>query len=125
MTWEEFTARVRTFQRGFMGAPKEVRPGRGVFHENPTSCICDNPDAKTTIVSVQKSPGKVSSPVKTDVGLVSDDANMADDLEWSDPEDDEDIKNQQGNTVYNETSLEVEDYGLLSEEPELDDLLSD
>lgn len=123
MTWEEFASRVRTFQRGFMGAPKEVRPGRGVFHENPASCICENSDAITNKASVLKGSSKGSPPSKKDVGLVSDDQNMNDDLEWSDPEDEEDIRSQQGNNVYNETSLEYD--SSLSEEPELDELLSD
>ena len=28
-----------------MGEPNEIKPGRGVFHENPTSCICENSSA--------------------------------------------------------------------------------
>ncbi|KAE8704233.1 hypothetical protein F3Y22_tig00110458pilonHSYRG00292 [Hibiscus syriacus] len=46
MTWEAFASCVRTFQRGFMGEPKEVRPGRGEFHENPTACICEDSEAR-------------------------------------------------------------------------------
>ncbi|XVF68041.1 hypothetical protein PTKIN_Ptkin10aG0171200 [Pterospermum kingtungense] len=50
MTWEEFASKVRTYQIGFMGEPKEVKPGRGEFHENPDSCICqakgDNNNSK-------------------------------------------------------------------------------
>lgn len=42
MTWEEFASRIRTFQVGFVGEPNELRPGSGEFHENPTSCICQN-----------------------------------------------------------------------------------
>lgn len=103
-----------------MGAPKEVRPGRGVFHENPASCICENSDAITNKASVLKGSNKGSPPIKKDVGIVSDDQNMNDDLEWSDPEDEEDIRSQQGNNMYNETSLEYD-----SLEPELDELLSD
>ncbi|PIN10500.1 hypothetical protein CDL12_16922 [Handroanthus impetiginosus] len=45
MAWEEFSSQVRTCQIGFMGEPYEVKPGRGVFHENPFSCICKNSDA--------------------------------------------------------------------------------
>ncbi|KAI3757321.1 hypothetical protein L6452_04856 [Arctium lappa] len=41
ITWEEFSSRVEAHQIGFMGEPNEVRPGRGEFHENPTSCICE------------------------------------------------------------------------------------
>ncbi|KAK7258297.1 hypothetical protein RIF29_23870 [Crotalaria pallida] len=42
MTWEEFGSRVRTFQVGFMGEPNELRADSGEFHENPSSCICQN-----------------------------------------------------------------------------------
>ncbi|TYI33917.1 hypothetical protein ES332_A04G167900v1 [Gossypium tomentosum] len=40
MTWEEFSSRVRTYQIGFMGEPNEMKPGKGEFHENPDSCLC-------------------------------------------------------------------------------------
>lgn len=46
MTWEEFASKVRAYQIGFMGEPKEVKPGRGEFHENPDSCICQQQQAK-------------------------------------------------------------------------------
>ncbi|CAA0812481.1 O-fucosyltransferase family protein [Striga hermonthica] len=123
MTWDEFSSRVRTFQRGFMGGPKEVRPGRGAFHENPAACICENSEAEKKIDSVLKEPGKGSIPMKRYVDLAIEDQNMNDELELSDPEEDGDVTNQQGNTLYNETSTEYDD--LSSEEPELDELLSD
>ncbi|URD87202.1 GDP-fucose protein O-fucosyltransferase [Musa troglodytarum] len=44
MEWEMFSRKVKLVQRGFMGEPDEVRPGRGDFHEFPSSCICQNPD---------------------------------------------------------------------------------
>ncbi|CAL0307292.1 unnamed protein product [Lupinus luteus] len=47
MTWEEFGSGVRSFQVGFMGEPNELRPGSGEFHENPSSCICQNSELKT------------------------------------------------------------------------------
>ncbi|BAT80449.1 hypothetical protein LR48_Vigan738s000800 [Vigna angularis] len=47
MTWEEFASRVRTFQIGFMGEPNELRPGSGEFHENPSSCICQNSSSES------------------------------------------------------------------------------
>lgn len=46
MTWEEFASRVRTHQIGFMGEPKEMKPGRGDFHENPSPCICESSENK-------------------------------------------------------------------------------
>ncbi|KAG8378071.1 hypothetical protein BUALT_Bualt08G0099900 [Buddleja alternifolia] len=117
MTWEEFASRIRTFQKGFMGEPKEVRPGRGVFHENPASCICEDSEAKRKMDSVPQEPGKI----KRDADVAFEDQNTNDDLEWS--EDEDDLTSQQGNTLYNETSSEYDN--LSSEEPELDDLLSD
>ncbi|KAJ3680602.1 hypothetical protein LUZ60_016880 [Juncus effusus] len=37
-----FSAKVRAVQRVFWGEPSEMRPGRGDFHEFPSSCICKN-----------------------------------------------------------------------------------
>ncbi|KAL9387561.1 hypothetical protein Peur_020685 [Populus x canadensis] len=42
MDWDTFAKKVKASQRGFMGEPDEVRPGRGDFHEYP-SCICEKP----------------------------------------------------------------------------------
>ncbi|CAA0831150.1 O-fucosyltransferase family protein [Striga hermonthica] len=122
MTWDEFSSRVRTFQRGFMGNPKEVRPGRGAFHENPAACICEKSETEMKMDSISKETGQGSVPMRRDVDLAAEDQNMNDDLDWSDP-DEEDDTSQQGNTLYNETSLEYEN--LSSDEPELDELLSD
>ncbi|MBA0823895.1 hypothetical protein Goarm_020589, partial [Gossypium armourianum] len=47
MTWDEFASKVRTYQIGFMGEPKEVKPAKGEFHENPDSCICQANGLKT------------------------------------------------------------------------------
>jgi len=49
MTWEEFASRVRTFQVGFIGEPNELRPGSGEFHENPSSCICQNSTSESGV----------------------------------------------------------------------------
>ncbi|QCD91550.1 O-fucosyltransferase 29-like [Vigna unguiculata] len=43
MDWDTFARRVKSCQRGFMGEPDEMRPGRGEFHEFPSSCICKRP----------------------------------------------------------------------------------
>ncbi|KAL3641085.1 O-fucosyltransferase 16 [Castilleja foliolosa] len=113
MTWDEFSTGVRKYQRGFMGDPKEVRPGRGAFHENPSSCICEKPELKTKIP-----PSKISK----DVDVAVEDQNTTDDLEWSDRDEEDDPTSQLGNASYNETSL---DDTLSSDDPELDELLSD
>ncbi|KFK44171.1 hypothetical protein AALP_AA1G223800 [Arabis alpina] len=54
-TWEEFASTVRTFQRGFMGEPREVRAHKGQFLENPSKCICeDTAKAKAANVDLRK-----------------------------------------------------------------------
>lgn len=45
MDWETFARKVKSCQRGFMGEPDEMKPGRGEFHEYPYSCICERPMA--------------------------------------------------------------------------------
>lgn len=60
LTWDEFASKVRTFQKGFMGEPKEIRSGRGEFHENPSTCICEDTQPK---VSNDKGEGSSMSSV--------------------------------------------------------------
>ncbi|KAL6556274.1 hypothetical protein OROGR_005562 [Orobanche gracilis] len=43
MEWSTFSRKVKSCQRGFMGEPEEMRPGRGEFHEYPSACICQKP----------------------------------------------------------------------------------
>lgn len=43
MDWDTFSMKVKACQRGFMGEPDEMRPGRGEFHEYPFSCVCEKP----------------------------------------------------------------------------------
>lgn len=43
MDWSSFSRKVKLCQRGFMGEPEEMRPGRGEFHEYPSTCICQKP----------------------------------------------------------------------------------
>ncbi|KAF3324887.1 GDP-fucose protein O-fucosyltransferase [Carex littledalei] len=62
MTWDMFASKVRTFQKGFMGEPKEIRPGRGEFHENPAACICEKSDKDTRFdssISQDGNKGKI------------------------------------------------------------------
>ncbi|KAL3514855.1 hypothetical protein ACH5RR_027572 [Cinchona calisaya] len=122
MTWEEFASKVRTFQRGFIGEPKEVRPGRGEFHENPASCICED-EAKAKMESYPRKFGKEHAVKKENVDTVADDENVDDELELSDQDDDEDLNDLHTKMLANGTSLDYEPS--LLEEPELDELLSD
>lgn len=43
MDWDAFATKVKSCQRGFMGEPDEMKPGRGEFHEYPAACICRQP----------------------------------------------------------------------------------
>ncbi|CAL0313748.1 unnamed protein product [Lupinus luteus] len=43
MDWDTFARKVKACQRGFMGEPDEMKPGRGEFHEYPSSCVCEKP----------------------------------------------------------------------------------
>ncbi|KAK2409818.1 O-fucosyltransferase family protein [Trifolium repens] len=43
MDWDTFSRKVKACQRGFMGEPDEMKPGRGEFHEYPNGCICEKP----------------------------------------------------------------------------------
>ncbi|KAG9141753.1 hypothetical protein Leryth_018128 [Lithospermum erythrorhizon] len=57
MTWGEFSSHIKTHQMGFMGEANEMKPGKGVFHENPEACICE--------ASASKAEGK--SPTQRNV----------------------------------------------------------
>lgn len=120
MTWEEFASRVRTFQRGFIGEPNEVRPGRGEFHENPSSCICEDSDAKAKRDSGPRKYGKGYNPTRKDV--VIDDQNV-DEPEWPDTDDGEDQKDPLERGLFNGTGSDYD--GVTSDDPELEELLSD
>jgi len=41
MDWDIFTRKVKSAQRGFMGEPDEMRPGKADFQEFPAACICE------------------------------------------------------------------------------------
>ncbi|MCD9639783.1 O-fucosyltransferase 16 [Datura stramonium] len=47
LSHKEFEYRVNKYQKGFMGEPKEIGPSWGVFHENPSSCICEKANNST------------------------------------------------------------------------------
>ncbi|MCO5575657.1 hypothetical protein L7F22_029461 [Adiantum nelumboides] len=43
MTWEAFRVKVKKYQKGFLGEPMDMRPGRGQFFENPSACTWKRP----------------------------------------------------------------------------------
>uniref|UniRef100_A0A2P2JMI4 O-fucosyltransferase family protein n=3 Tax=Rhizophora mucronata TaxID=61149 RepID=A0A2P2JMI4_RHIMU len=121
MTWEAFASKVRTFQRGFMGDPKEVRPGRGEFHENPHTCICEYSEAEAKKDLGIRKYGKGYSATGEDVAM--DDQNVDNELEMPDPDNDGDQDVPEGNGLFNGTVFDYD--GISSEETDLDEILSD
>ncbi|KAH1109355.1 hypothetical protein AAZX31_04G017600 [Glycine max] len=121
-TWEAFASSVRTFQKGFMGEPKEVRPGRGGFHENPSSCICeDSAAAKVDKNSQSRKYGKDNTTKKN---VANDELDVDNVSEWPDMDDDDDDQNDLAEKgTFNET---ISDYDALNfEDPELEEIISD
>ncbi|KAK4354780.1 hypothetical protein RND71_026974 [Anisodus tanguticus] len=139
MTSEEFASRVRAVQRGFMGEPKEVRPGRGEFHENPSSCICEDSEAEKKMDWGRRKIGKGNvakkkdgDDMKKDIEAVVHDENVDYEPEMADPEDEDDEDSPLGEVSLGSSRVEALsngtsiDYDLfMSEETELDELLSD
>ncbi|XP_075674521.1 O-fucosyltransferase 16-like [Castanea sativa] len=131
MTWEEFASNVRTFQIGFMGEPNEVKPGRGEFHENPVSCICEKSGKKAEVVLIpqnethnRNTSGKEDNTNK-DTGDVTDEQSMEDELEWSDMDYVENVNRLQGKGFPNGTESDP-NISLKPELPELaEELFSD
>ncbi|XP_051189429.1 O-fucosyltransferase 6 [Lolium perenne] len=52
MSWDKFSSQMRILQKGFMGDPLEVMPGRGEFHANPAACICGKTDQNSVVKSI-------------------------------------------------------------------------
>ncbi|KAL2928347.1 O-fucosyltransferase 16 [Bienertia sinuspersici] len=126
ITWEELALGIRTHQVGFMGEPNEIKLKRGEFHENPSSCICENtlPNVKDSNLQDNQS-GKEYSTIGYDTGeIMNDYQNYEDEQELADTED-----------VDNEHTLTERDFPrgsnknpgviLSSDQPELDEFLSE
>lgn len=58
MDWDTFSKKVKASQRGFMGEPDEMRPGRGEFHEYPASCICQKGRAGAVDTNNEEDKGR-------------------------------------------------------------------
>ncbi|XP_057435141.1 O-fucosyltransferase 16-like isoform X2 [Lotus japonicus] len=115
MTWEVFASGIRTFQKGFVGEPKEVRPGRGGFHENPHTCICEDSGAKVDKNSGPRKFGKDSIPQKN---VANEEVDVEDD-----DDDDNDMNEIPEKDMFNETTSDYETLNF--EDPELEEIVSD
>lgn len=128
--WEEFASRVRTHQIGFMGEPNEVRPGRGEFHENPSSCICEKPEAKDR--ALIDAPRRIDDSSEDDKEKNVGKMSTYDEMEEQKPEDEqdgpdmdymEDGNESQGKRLPNGSDSETN--LLKTEQPELEEMFSD
>ncbi|WCJ44691.1 O-fucosyltransferase family protein [Euphorbia peplus] len=120
MTWEAFASKVRSFQRGFMGEPKEARPGRGEFHENPYTCICEDPEGKVNKNAETRKLGKGFN--ATGEHGTNNDFNVDDDLDMPDPDYDGD-STPQGVDPLESNGLDYD--GFNTDEPEIEEIVSD
>ncbi|MCL7029754.1 hypothetical protein MKW94_030817 [Papaver nudicaule] len=126
MSWDAFASKVHSYQRGFMGEPNEVRPGRGEFHENPSTCICENSEAKLNKDTRYQSQSRISK------GNESKDTGESNDDQYNDGEPlwpDTDYWDNQNEPLEKDvTNIINSDYDELQkneEQPELEELLSD
>ncbi|GJR62024.1 GDP-fucose protein O-fucosyltransferase [Tanacetum coccineum] len=98
---------------------KRVRPGRGKFHENPATCICEDTEAKSRSETLPRKFGKAN----IDLDEVVTDQDIENEPEASDQDEDDDLMGPQFLQSVNETN--VDDDPSISELPELEELLSD
>lgn len=102
MTWNAFTSKLRRVQKGFMGEPSEVRPGRGQFFENPAACICQNLTGKEKLKELQQQG------TKKPYEAVQGEEQGADLNHYPEPEEDSDQEDTDSNP---DDEMEKEEYG--------------
>ncbi|KAK8606170.1 hypothetical protein V6N13_102925 [Hibiscus sabdariffa] len=86
LTWAEFASQVRASQIGFMGAPKEVKPSRGEFHENPHSCICEVEGTETTKKQTPEDLHESESNISDVTEGTDEQETTEDDPDWTEVE---------------------------------------
>lgn len=131
MSWDAFSSKVHMFQKGFMGEPKELRPGRGEFHENPSMCICEKTDSKALTKSNPRSEQRSSN--GTEGGKAISEPTVPDhtdeELEVSGAEEDDTPVEKEDDTLVEKEEIvdtEAEDDALVRpDDPELEEVLSD
>ena len=138
MSWDSFSSRVRMVQKGFMGEPKELRPGRGEFHENPSTCICEKTVSKTVAKSNSQSEQVLSNDTErgiaiqteqvssndTEMGIATSEPTVPDhtDEEAGESEADDDAPGEKEEIIDPEADDDVQ---FRLEDPELEGILSD
>jgi len=123
MSWDAFSAQMRIIQKGYMGDPMEITPGRVEFHANPAACICE----KTSGNSVAKSIPRSNKESVNDTGIRKAVVGPPypvytdEEADGSDTEDDQDTT-ARGEMIDAEPD---DDCVVRQEDPELEEILSD
>ncbi|XP_021319906.1 uncharacterized protein At1g04910 isoform X2 [Sorghum bicolor] len=121
MSWDAFSLKVHMVQKGFMGEPKELRPGRGEFHENPSTCICERTDGKAVARAKSQDDQVLNSGADQGKGIGEPVVPNRTDEEVGEPDDDEDDPAER-----EIVDAEMDDDVLVGpEDPELEQILSD
>ncbi|CAD6265029.1 unnamed protein product [Miscanthus lutarioriparius] len=121
MSWDAFSSKVHMVQKGFMGEPKELRPGRGEFHENPSTCICERTDGKAVARAKSQDDQVLNSGADRGKGIGEPAVPNHTDEEVGEPDDDEDAPAER-----EIVDAEMDDNVLVGpEDPELEQILSD
>lgn len=124
MTWDEFASAVRKCQKGFMGEPKELSPGKGEFHENPSACICEDFTGKEVVESNLRKFGMGKSSTWADLNATVDDESNDNETDLPDQEEvEDDTSGSQENSQLNKTQTDINASTVA--EPELEHMLSD
>jgi hypothetical protein len=119
MSWDAFSSKVHMVQKGFMGEPKELRPGRGEFHENPSTCICERTDGKAVARAKSQDDQVLNSVADQGKGIGEPAVPNHTDEEAGEPDDDEDVPADK-----EVVDAEMVD-DVLAGDPELEQILSD
>lgn len=128
MSWDTFAKKVRACQKGFMGDPDEMRPGRAGFHEYPYACICEKPNAKEKIEAIVKHGSITNNKQHQDNGRLtmephSENQSVAtmDSDQFMVESDDSTPSQKQGHHDFNSEEIPT----FQTDDPELEELLSD
>jgi hypothetical protein len=126
MSWDAFASQVQTIQKGYMGEPMEITPGRGEFHANPAACICEKSGRNSVIV--KSISGSTQEPVTDtrirkaiDIGRPPYPVYTDEEADGSDTEEDPDSSGR-GEVIDTEPD---DDSVVRQEDPELEEILSD
>ncbi|KAG2645045.1 O-fucosyltransferase 6-like isoform X4 [Panicum virgatum] len=123
MSWDAFSAQMRIIQKGYMGDPMEITPGRGEFHANPAACICEKTSGNSVAKSIYRSNKEPANDTGIRKAVVGPPYPVYTDEEadGSDTEDDQDTT-ARGEMIDAEPD---DDSVVRQEDPELEEILSD